>query len=71
VREEADPDAGYVIGLWSSVEAMKAATEKNPDWERLYAEPVKEYFTGEFFKVYGEVRWSRTFPGAGSQQAAD
>lgn len=58
VQDEADPDAGYVIGLWSTSEAMHSATD-NPEWERLYVEPLRRYFSGEYSKTMGEVRWSQ------------
>ena len=60
VQDEADPDAGYVIGLCSSAEAMHRASD-NPEWERRSVEPLRRYFSGEHTKTMGEVRWSRVF----------
>jgi quinol monooxygenase YgiN len=57
IQDESDPDAGYVIGLWSTSEAMHSASD-SPEWERLYVEPLREYFSGEYSKTMGEVRWS-------------
>lgn len=60
VRDDRDPDAGCVVGLWTDEQDMQRATG-DPDWQRLHVEPLHEYFCDDYSKTIGPVRQARVF----------
>jgi heme-degrading monooxygenase HmoA len=55
-----DPDAGYAVSLWDSLEDMRAY-EQSDFFKREIIAPLQPFFIGDFKTNYCEVKRSQEF----------
>ncbi|GIX47329.1 MAG: hypothetical protein KatS3mg131_1540 [Candidatus Tectimicrobiota bacterium] len=60
VQDVQDPDAGYAVSLWDSLEDMRAY-EQSEFYQREILAPLQPFFIGEFKTSYCEVKYAQQF----------
>lgn len=55
IRDTADPDALYAVGLWDSLDAIRQ-WESSPHYRDVYAPALKPFLVGELAVSICEVR---------------